>query len=111
MRRVGSESESEVVEAGPTDDLAGGAARVDVAVAGGELRGEAAADQRVQNAVAAVRHHRGVARQLVSLQRCVQGGRDRQTITDYHQTHHWLPIMPSLFTIKPSLFTIKPSLF
>lgn len=51
-----------------TDDFAGGAARVDEPLSGGELGGEAAADEGVQDAVAAVRHHRGVAGQLVSLQ-------------------------------------------
>ena len=78
------EVEEVKVEVRPTYDLAGGAARVDVALAGGELRGEAAADQRVQYAVTAVRHHRGVAHQLVSLQRYRR--RDKQTITGYHQT-------------------------
>jgi len=53
-----------------TDDFASGAARVDEPLPGGELWREAAADEGVQNAVTAVRHHRGVACQLVSLQGC-----------------------------------------
>lgn len=52
-----------------TDDFASGAAGVDEPLSGAELRRETTADERVQNAVTTVGHDRGVARQLVSLQR------------------------------------------
>lgn len=45
-----------------TDDFSGGAARVDEPLPSAELWGEAAADERVQDAVTTVGHHRGVAR-------------------------------------------------
>lgn len=51
-----------------TDDFASGASGVDELLSGAELWREAAADEGVQNAVATVGHHRGVACQLVSLQ-------------------------------------------
>lgn len=49
------------------DDLSSGAAGVDEPLSGAELGGEAAADECVQDAVAAVRHHRSVAREFVFL--------------------------------------------
>lgn len=52
----------------PTNDLPSGAAGVDEPLSGGELRGETAAYECVQNTVTPVGHHRGVAGQLVSLQ-------------------------------------------
>lgn len=51
-----------------TDDFASGAAGVDEPLSSAELWRETAADEGVQNAVTTVGHHRGVARQLVSLQ-------------------------------------------